>query len=656
MWTIAWSAALAQDVDPEDVEEIEVVGEKPPDTATERSLDREAVESFPAASADELLRAVPGLHLSAHGGNGKAFQFLVRGFDAEHGTDLLVTVEGVPVNEPSNVHGQGYIDLHFLPLVLVDGLDLVKGSYRARDGDFAIIGAADYAVGLEPEGLLLESHLGSDRSGGGTVAWRPREAGEGTFLVAEAEGAIGVGDGRRYTQLRAAAGVDGELGAVKVFAYDGAFESPGVLRTDDLELGEIGFYDAYEVANGGASRRLLAIGSLSSAGERGSGEAVAWAGARTLALDQNYSGWLDDPVHGDGTRQSEEALDGGVRLEGTRLVDALGRTWALRAGADGRLGSVAEAEDAVTPEGRIRDTLLDGRARQLGAGAWTEGRLLFGGILTLVPGLRADRVELWYRDVLAGEESYARSGATVISPKGTAAVHAGERVTLFASGGRGFRSPDARGIADGDTAPVVRSDSAETGARVEPVDGLTLSATGFSIGISNELVFDHLAGRFLSAGRTRRLGVEAVVDVEPVEWLRFQGDATFTDGRFVVSDEPIPYAPRLLLAGGAFAEGAPLARGARLSGGLRAWYLGPRPLPSGFASHPSLVGTLTSTVSTDRLSVGLDVDNVFVQEWRDGEFVYPSWFDTTEARSELPVLHVTAGDPFAVRATLGARF
>jgi hypothetical protein len=47
------------------------------------------------------------------------------------------------------------------------------------------------------------------------------------------------------------------------------------------------------------------------------------------------------------------------------------------------------------------------------------------------------------------------------------------------------------------------------------------------------------------------------------------------------------------------------------------------------------------------------VDNLFVGRWRDGEFVHASWFDRTEPRSELPVLHVTAGDPFAIRPVVG---
>lgn len=641
----------------DDVEEITVEGERSTDTATERSLDPEQIETFPAQSADEMLRAMPGLHLSAHGGTGKAFQFLLRGFDAEHGSDLAVYVEGVPMNEPSNVHGHGYLDLHFLPTELVEGLHLVKGSYRAEDGDFAITGSAEYDVGKATEGLLVSTSVGSDRSGKGTVAWRPEGAGEGNFVLAEGEGAIGVGGGRRYHQLRASAGLAsrGEIADARlmVFAYDGAFESPGVLREDDLLDGSIGFYDAYPEAGDGASRRVLAIGSLSHQEGDTAMHGVAWGGLRELRLDQNFTGYFQDAEHGDGTRQAETASDGGARVRMEQVAYVLDQAWAFRGGVDLRAGEIDETEDAITPDGEPWERRLNATVRTLDAAGWAEGRLALGPRFRIVPGLRLDRIQLATRNELGEPDpQWEHSGATVLSPKGTAVVDALDPLTLFLAAGRGFRTPDGRGIAEGDLAPVTRSDSAETGFSLSLADGWTVHATAFGIWIGNELVFDHPTGRFLSQGRTRRLGVETVADAEVLPWLRLQLDASYVDGRFVASDTPIPYAPRLLTALGAFVERANVGPG-RLSGGLRTWYLGPRPLPSGFVSHPAIVGSLTSTWSSGRARIGLEVDNLFLGHWRDGEFVYPSWFDTTEPRSERTELHVTAGDPFAIRLVLG---
>jgi iron complex outermembrane recepter protein len=662
---IAWLAALpaaAADAAPADDDIVEVVveAERRPDTAVERHLDRAAVTTMPARSADELLRAIPGMHLSSHGGRGKALQFMVRGFDAEHGSDVLVTVEGVPLNEPSNVHGQGYLDLHFLPGALVQGLDLVKGSYGASDGDFAITGAADYEVGLDRPGLQVTTMGGSDRTGGGTVAWRPRGAGPDTFALAEAEGGLGVGEGRQYAQARGAVGVGAEAGGVHAralaFAYDGQFASPGVLRADDLERGAVDFYGAYPEAGGGRSRRVLGIGALDAGRADTRLTLRGWAGGRTLSLDQNYTGYLRDPAAGDGTRQAEQGATGGVRGQLAQGLYPGGHPWTLRAGFDLRHDRLSTSELAVTPGGAAVEDRIRADVRHTDAALWADARLALGDRLTLAPGIRADRIELGLRDALAPESSgseWARSAATVVLPKATASLRVADPLTLFAAGGRGFRSPDARAVADGDLLPVMVSDSAELGARLGS-SALGVQATAFGIQVGNELVFDHLTGRFASAGRTRRVGIEAVVDARPLPWLRLQADATLTDARFVATGEAIPFAPRAMVAAGAYAEGARIGE-ARLTGGVRAWALGQRPLPSGFVSHPALVGSATGGLEWPRLSLGLEVDNLFSGQWRDGEFVFPSWFDQGTARSERPVLHVTAGDPFAVRFVLGFR-
>jgi outer membrane receptor for Fe3+-dicitrate len=59
------------------------------------------------SSSPELLRFAPGLALAQHAGGGKAEQIFLRGFDADHGTDVAISVDGVPVNMVSHAHGQG---------------------------------------------------------------------------------------------------------------------------------------------------------------------------------------------------------------------------------------------------------------------------------------------------------------------------------------------------------------------------------------------------------------------------------------------------------------------------------------------------------------------------------------------------------------------
>ncbi|HMK74015.1 MAG TPA: TonB-dependent receptor plug domain-containing protein, partial [Myxococcaceae bacterium] len=90
---------------------------------------------------EDILRVVPGLVIAQHQGGGKADQLFLRGFDADHGTDVALYIDGVPINLPSNGHGQGYADLHFLIPETVDRVEVTKGPYFVETGDFDTAGA-----------------------------------------------------------------------------------------------------------------------------------------------------------------------------------------------------------------------------------------------------------------------------------------------------------------------------------------------------------------------------------------------------------------------------------------------------------------------------------------------------------------------------------
>ena len=94
------------------------------------------MELRPRNSAQDLLKSVPGIFTAQHQGGAKAEQIFVRGFDCDHGTDINLSLDGVPINLPSHAHGQGYADMHFLIADVVSSLDVYKGPYQAQFGDF----------------------------------------------------------------------------------------------------------------------------------------------------------------------------------------------------------------------------------------------------------------------------------------------------------------------------------------------------------------------------------------------------------------------------------------------------------------------------------------------------------------------------------------
>ena len=163
---VADEADDAPPVVEEPVSEVTISGERSASEAASRiHVTRRELELRPKRRTAELFEAVPGLFAVQHAGGGKADQWFLRGFDADHGTDVALFVDGVPVNMVSHGHGQGYADVNFLIPELVTELDGYKGPYYAEFGDFATAGAVNLArrgVSGEPRRYTLGQY-GIDR-------------------------------------------------------------------------------------------------------------------------------------------------------------------------------------------------------------------------------------------------------------------------------------------------------------------------------------------------------------------------------------------------------------------------------------------------------------------------------------------------------------
>ena len=120
-------------------------------------MPREALAARPIARTGEALEAAPGLIVTQHSGEGKANQYFLRGYNLDHGTDLAIRVDGMPVNMRTHAHGQGYADLNFLIPELLGAMRVRKGPYFADDGDFATAGALRLDL-VDRAGALRAGH------------------------------------------------------------------------------------------------------------------------------------------------------------------------------------------------------------------------------------------------------------------------------------------------------------------------------------------------------------------------------------------------------------------------------------------------------------------------------------------------------------------
>lgn len=104
-------------------------------TASQGAITGAQLEARPVMRAGKVLETVPGMIVSQHSGEGKANQYYLRGFNLDHGTDLSMTVAGVPVNTPTGAHAHGYADVSFLIPELVSGVQYKKAAHGTGQGD-----------------------------------------------------------------------------------------------------------------------------------------------------------------------------------------------------------------------------------------------------------------------------------------------------------------------------------------------------------------------------------------------------------------------------------------------------------------------------------------------------------------------------------------
>jgi hypothetical protein len=668
------SQALAEN--PEAEAQIEVRGEPPPRAASETSRDHRAVRAAPHRTAADVLAVVPGLFLTQHGGFGKAYQIFYRGFDAVHGQDLEITAGGVPVNDVSNIHGQGYADLHFLPPEVVARVRVKPGAYDPSQGDFAVAGSIALDLGFDEPGVTAKATTGSFGERRLFLAWHPADATPATFGAFEAWSTEGFGPSRAARRASALAqhllslgrGVDLRL---LVTTSAARFDSAGVLRRDDLDAGRVDRFATYDPRQGGSSARSSLIAEISESREDGTRWSIApFVILRSFGLRQNFTGFLADPRGGDGSQQTNEATTVGATAKLRRTISLISASDAIEVGIFLRHDRIEQAQRALSAiDDRVRATEVDAKIRATDAGGFVAIDLKPVRRVAVRGALRVDGLAYGVVDRAGGAEGQERTAiGTRVGPKLAIDARLISGLHAIASYGEGFRSPQARSLADGERTPFTTVRSIEAGLRHAEGTWLSGSIAAFRTALSDDLVFDPTLARNERVGPTTRLGIAGELVLSPAAWFLLSASATWTRATFArddgenAKDDLVPYVPRFVLREdvAAFHDLGRLAgRRVRARVGTSLTGLLGRPLPFGATGSEiflvdASIGARIGEPGEASIELSVDAFNLLDARWFDGQFVFASNFRRDAAPSVLPVEHVTVGAPRTVLATLTA--
>lgn len=651
---------------------VRVTGGAPPRSASETVRGREVVMAAPHRTASDTLNVVPGVFVAQHSGEGKAHQIFLRGFDAIHGQDIELWVGGVPINEVSNIHGQGYADLHFVMPEVLREISATPGTYDPRQGDFAVAGTIRMKLGYAEPGATIKGSVGSFGARRLFLAYHPKDASEETFAAGEIYETDGFGPNRAARRGSAIAQAthefDGGL-SLRVLAstYAGRYDSAGVLPASAIESGRLDRFAVLDPKQGGYSTRTQLATELHKDYDSGRWSVTPFLVFRTLHLRQNFTGYFIDTQRGgkpkqgsDNTQQMNESITAGSTASFQRNVRLVSPRDSIEIGVYGRHDIIQQSQlrlsdvnDAPT------ETLVDAAVRGTNVAAYVDTAIHPLGRLALRGGLRVDALSY------AAQDRTRPDGVTVAAQRRAAqGARLGKKLTIdyallprthvLASYGEGFRSPQARSLSEGERTFFTEVTSYELGLRYGEGTRFVGSLAGFYTRLSEDLAFDPATARNEVVPGTERKGVAAELTVRPTDWLLLSSSATYTHASFTGSDatyaagDLLPYVPQLVLRSDAAARKT-ITRVferdlvARVGTGLEG--LVGRPLPFAESGRNVFLVDASAGLRLKEVELGIDVFNLLDASWYDGQFVYASNFGRAANPPRVPFRHVTVGPP-----------
>jgi hypothetical protein len=562
-------------------------------SASEGVVANDELSLTPAYRPGQLLETVPGLVVTLHSGEGKANQYLMRGYNLDHGTDLATFVDDMPVNEPSHAHGQGYTDLNFLIPELVTNVTYTKGTDYAEEGDFASVGSVhiNYLDTIADQVSLSLGTFDFQRMfSAGSSALGPGQL-LGALELQHYDGPwVTPGDQRKLNALlRYSEGTAQDGYSVTASLYHGLWNNQTDVPERAIAQGLITRFGQLDASDQGRAQRanltgedhmLLGSGQLTLSG---------YVFGNQLSMFNDFTHFLVDPVNGDQEEQHEDrtALGGAIRYQ--LPIQWFGRENELLAGTQERYDFLdvtrVPTKDAQPipaadhPLGFSESDQIRLASNAVYAQAITHWSELFRSVL----GLREDF--MYGHDVGTNPGSASRA---LFEPKGSLIFRPEAGTELYVSAGRGFHSDDLRGvnqarITDTAGAPLIASQTGEElGLRQELFEHKVAATVAlFNLDAQSEITYNPDVGMDSAGPGSHRIGYEINATYQALRWLEFYGSYSQDRARYTT-----PYNDGTGHIG-EFLPNAPFATGSfniyikhlgAWSGGLEYRYLGAFPL------------------------------------------------------------------------------
>lgn len=639
--------------------EIYVWGQQPASAATEKTIRQKDFELQPTTTPADILRLVPGLFIAQHQGGGKAEQYFLRGFDADHGTDVAIFVDGIPVNMPSHAHGQGYADLHWLIPEVVDHVEVYKGPYFVQFGDFDTAGAVNIITKRRAPDTTFSIMGGSYSIQRYLSVLSPPEGTPLTpYIAFEAyheEGPfkdpmhfIRYNVFSKFTLLSTATSNLSVLGTFFKTGWDAEGEIPARL----VRAGLLGRFGGIDPSQGGSSERqnLNLVYNYDDA--RQSFNAQAWTLWYNLDLFNNFTFFEFDPVNGDEIEQSDKRFLGGTYINYRRNYTLFAIPTETLVGFSSRSDHARVGLYHVVDRNRL-STTQNSLVNQTNLAWYAQQEFRPTSWLRTQIGARLDKFFYNLRNI--GQADIMASGNAqgfIANPKVNVILSPftdnawARRSEIYLNFGGGYHSNDARDVVANPGKTVLpRALGGELGFRTKLFDHFDMAIDYWRLHLASELVLNGDTGDFSAQGPTQRQGIEGEFHYDILSWLTADLDTSYTWSKFVHGGGAIPLAPRALAYTGITAR-----HPSGLEGRIQMRFMGNRWGDEERVStiHGYDIFDLLLKYKWTRCEFNFSINNLFNKVYRSAQFFHDSQLKTEPA----PVndVHFTPGEPLTIRA------
>lgn len=509
-------------------------------------LDRKVITTY-----GDVFRGVPGMWVNEYGQGGVAYGLSMRGFDdGNHGRDVAVFLDGVPLNVSASQHTNGYIDLAQLIPELVSRVEVTRGPFSPFVGNHAVAGSVQLYTDAAPVSSARASvdSFGRYR----VVPILATSAGPGRLLVAaEASDGRSYSDNSRMQRLnlfsRYVFPMMEGLGAVRLQAYDGDADAPGYLNRQAIENGTLRERSALSPGIGDTKSQQNLVFNYRSNDAEGR-EGGGWM-TNLYAINDERNRWSGfsppqvPPLTGNLSQEKDKLQQFGGEVRKTTSFDTGAMPSQVSVGVQANQESL-DAQNFATDQARqVLSRSVNRRIDTTTLAGYGQYQLKPVDPLKLTAGVRYDHFETRIR---AGADDGTvpadiRWTDGQWSPKLGAAVRVFQsgdhQAELFANAARGLKAPWPFGELT--ATPALRISpltSYEGGIQGGTADNAVFWR--FSVWQTKqerESAFNPASLRLESFGSTKREGVDLEAQWQVTEAVRLFGNYSRVDARSVTA-------------------------------------------------------------------------------------------------------------------------